>query len=228
MDKFKTKEPQYQRCINLKKKYGLQSFGLMSSHTWITDPKRIVFVLSRYKFVAKMFRGMSAVLEIGCADAFGTKIVNREVESLTAIDFDPAFIKDAKSRIIEQDIFECVVHDILESPVPGCFDGAYSLDTIEHIPQEKEGLFISNIVKSISPCGAVIIGTPSLQSQVYASPSSKEGHVNSKNHKQLENLLLGFFNNVFIFSMNDEVVHTGFYPMANYLIALCCYPKILP
>ena len=32
------------------------------------------------------------------------------------------------------------------------------------------------------------------------------------------------FRNVFIFSMNDEVVHTGFYPMAHYLFALCCHP----
>ena len=29
-----------------------------------------------------------------------------------------------------------------------------------------------------------------------------------------------YFHNVFLFSMNDEVVHTGFYPMAHYLIAL--------
>jgi hypothetical protein len=26
--------------------------------------------------------------------------------------------------------------------------------------------------------------------------------------------------------MNDETVHTGFYPMAHYLIALCCGKKI--
>ncbi len=227
MNKFKTKEPQYQCCIDLKNKYGLQNIGLMSSHTWLTDPKRLVFVLSRYKFVAKMFSGMSTVLEIGCADAIGTRIVSQEVGALTAIDFDPVFVKDAISRIIEPHKFECIVHDILENPVHRCFDGAYSLDVIEHIPQEKENLFISNIIKSISPCGTVIIGTPSLQSQAYASPPSKEGHVNCKNHEQLKKLLLSFFNNVFVFSMNDEVVHTGFYPMANYFIALCCYPKIL-
>ena len=28
------------------------------------------------------------------------------------------------------------------------------------------------------------------------------------------------------FSMNDEVVHTGFYPMAHYFFALCCGKKI--
>jgi hypothetical protein len=29
-----------------------------------------------------------------------------------------------------------------------------------------------------------------------------------------------YFQNVFVFSMNDEVVHTGFSPMAHYLFAM--------
>ena len=34
-----------------------------------------------------------------------------------------------------------------------------------------------------------------------------------------------FFHNVFVFSMNDEVVHTGYFPMAHYLLALGCTLK---
>ena len=30
-----------------------------------------------------------------------------------------------------------------------------------------------------------------------------------------------FFRNVFMFSMNDEVLHTGFEKMSNYIFALC-------
>jgi len=221
----KTKEPQYQCCLDFEKRYGLQTLGLMSSHTWLTDPKRLVFVLSRYKFVAKMFSGMQKVLEIGCADAFGTRIVSQEVESLAASDFDPLLIKDAQSRITEPYTYQCITHNILEGPLANNFDGAYALDVIEHISKDNEQLFISNIIKSVKTDGVVVIGTPSIQSQAYASPASKEGHVNCKDGNQLKSFLLHFFNNVFIFSMNDEVIHTGFYPMANYLMALCCYPK---
>jgi hypothetical protein len=67
----------------------------------------------------------------------------------------------------------------------------------------------------------LIIGTPSIQSQVYASAASKIGHINCKDGPGLKGLMSEFFENVFIFSMNDEVVHTGFYPMAHYLFALC-------
>ena len=38
-------------------------------------------------------------------------------------------------------------------------------------------------------------------------------------------LLEGHFDNVFLFSMNDEVVHTGFHPLAHYLFAVCAGRK---
>ena len=75
---------------------------------------------------------------------------------------------------------------------------------------------------SLDPNGALIIGSPSIQSQAYASPPSKAGHVNCKDGKELKALLNRFFHNVFVFSMNDEVIHTGYYPMAHYLMALAC------
>lgn len=75
------------------------------------------------------------------------------------------------------------------------------------------------------PEGVCIIGSPSIQSQAYASPPSKAGHVNCKSGPELKATMQRFFHNVFIFSMNDEVVHTGFYPMAHYLWALCCHRK---
>jgi hypothetical protein len=49
--------------------------------------------------------------------------------------------------------------------------------------------------------------------------------VNCKDAAGLKALMSRFFHNVFIFSMNDEVVHTGFYPMAHCLWALCCHRK---
>jgi hypothetical protein len=66
---------------------------------------------------------------------------------------------------------------------------------------------------------------PSLESQTYASVQSKLGHVNCKTGKDLQDMFERYFHNVFLFSMNDEVVHTGFTPMAHYLIAVCTTPK---
>lgn len=220
MDKQKTKEPQYQVIVEAATKRGVENFGLRSSESWHEDPKHLVFRLARYKFVAKMFSGRKHVLEVGCGDAFGTRIVQAEVDKLTGIDFDPVFIDDANARMVDRWQFDAKVHDMLDGPVPGEFDGVYALDVLEHIDPAKEKLFLKHSFAPLGRDGAGIIGLPSLESQPYASPQSKAGHVNCKSAPELKKLMQEYFHNVFVFSMNDEVVHTGFHKMANYVFAI--------
>ena len=215
-----TKEPQYQPGLELYRNLGPEALGPMMNQVWHDDPRRLTFVLARYKFVAKMLSGKPRVLEVGCADAFGTRVVQQEVGSVVALDFDPVFVKDVQARMRERWSFECRVHDMLDGPLGPPFDAAYSLDVLEHIEAKDERRFMANITDSLVDDGVLIIGTPSIQSQAYASPPSKAGHVNCKDSSELKALMLGYFANVFVFSMNDEVVHTGFYPLAHYLFAV--------
>lgn len=220
MEGLKTKEAQYQVCVEAAAERGYETLGLRGSESWYEDPKHIVFRLSRYKFVSKMLAGRSHVLEVGCGDAFGTRIVQAEVAKLTAIDFDPVFVEDVKQRMVPRWQFDVHVHDMLDGPVPGKFDAVYSLDVLEHIEPSKERSFLKNAFGTLDAIGAAIIGLPSLESQPYASPQSKVGHINCKSAPELKKLMQDFFHNVFIFSMNDEVVHTGFHKMANYVFAV--------
>jgi 2-polyprenyl-3-methyl-5-hydroxy-6-metoxy-1,4-benzoquinol methylase len=215
-----TKEPQYQRGLDLYRDPGPEWLGPMMNQVWHDDPRRLTFVLARYKFVAKMLSGKQRVLEVGCADAFGTRVVQQEVGSVVAVDFDPVFVKDVQSRMRERWPFECRVHDMLDGPLGPPFDAAYCLDVLEHIESKDEHRFMQNISDSLLQDGVLIVGTPSIQSQVYASPPSKAGHVNCKDAAELKALMLAHFANVFVFSMNDEVVHTGFSPLAHYLFAV--------
>ena len=220
-----TREPQYQVQVVLRESKGLSSLGLTTNQVWHDDPRRLLFILARYKFVSKMLSGKAHVLEVGCGDAFGTRIVLQEVGAICAIDFDPVFVQDVNRRMEPRWKFDCRTHDILSGPVEGGFEAAYSLDVVEHIARTDEDRFMSNITHSLCENGVLILGTPSIQSQPYASQASKEGHVNCKDHKQLKELMLRHFHNAFIFSMNDEVVHTGFYPLAHYLFAIGVRPR---
>jgi hypothetical protein len=221
-----TVEPQYNHCLDLERQFGRTKFGLMSNQVWHDDPKRLVFVLSRYKFVSKMLAGRKNALEIGCADAFGTRIVRQAVPNVLATDIDPIFIEDCLARENGSPWpISYRVHDILTGPLDAQFDAVFSLDVFEHIPAKYERDFIKNIRSSMSEGAVLVLGCPSLESQVYASPGSKEGHVNCKSGDQLRDLYLEFFDSVFLFSMNDEVVHTGFTKMANYLFLVCTGKK---
>jgi hypothetical protein len=220
-----TREPQYNRCLEIKDAQGLTSLGLMTNQVWEDDPRRLTFILARYKFVSKMLSGKKFAGEVGCGDAFGTRIVMQTTEKVIAYDFDPVFVDDIRQRRSAGWPVEVHFHDILDAPLPNTHDGIYSLDVIEHIPRAAEHLYLNNLRDSLTDDGVLIVGSPSLESQSYASPPSKAGHVNCKSGEELKALMKNYFENVFLFSMNDEVVHTGFAPLAHYLFVVCCQKK---
>jgi 2-polyprenyl-3-methyl-5-hydroxy-6-metoxy-1,4-benzoquinol methylase len=222
MSRRGTGTPTYREMIEKVRARGLERLGLMTSWAWADDPKRLAFTLARYKFVAKMLEGRSHALEVGCGDGFGSRVVRQAVARLTAIDTDPQFIETARETMSEQWPVEFRVHDVLAGPVPGRFDALYSLDVLEHIPAESERTFLDHMLAPLEAHGICIVGMPSLQSQAHASPLSVLGHVNCKDQPSLRALLSDYFHHVFLFSMNDEVVHTGYQAMSHYNIALCC------
>jgi 2-polyprenyl-3-methyl-5-hydroxy-6-metoxy-1,4-benzoquinol methylase len=197
--------------------------GPHTSSAFSMDPKHLVFTLSRYKFVAKMLSGRASALEVGCGDGFGATIVAQEVERLVGIDNEAYLIENSENAGLSEKI---VLHDILSSPYPEKFEAVYSLDVIEHIPSEKEHLFFSNIVRSTKENGILIIGTPNMSASAYASEGSKAGHINLKSFASFKELLSKYYRNVFMFGMNDEVLHTGFGAMCHYIMALAVQPII--
>lgn len=204
----------------------LPSLGLMAGGTWVKDPKRLVFTLSRYKFVARMLEGQPRVIEIGSADGFASRIVKQAVQELVAVDFDPAFIQYARATVDPSWHIEFREHDLVRSPLERKFTAACSLDVLEHISPEDEPQFLANLAASLSSDGVAIIGMPSLESQAYASPASLASHVNCQSAPQLKAAMERHFGVVLLFSMNDEVVHTGFDKMANYILAVAVGPRI--
>lgn len=191
--------------------------GGMTAYEWERDPKRLGFILARYKFVAKMLEGKARVLEIGCADGFGSRIVRQSVGALTAIDLDQASINEARKNASKNWPIDFVCADARNLMLSG-FDAVYALDVLEHIHPLEEQAFLE-CLRVAAP--VAIFGCPSLESQPYASALSKQGHVNCKNGHQFRESLLRHWAQVFVFGMNDETLHTGFSPMQNYRLAIC-------
>lgn len=77
-----------------------------------------------------------------------------------------------------------------------------------------------NIVGCLKPDGVLLNGTPNVTAEAYASPQSKVQHINLKSMNSLRSLTEKYFKNVFMFGMNDEVLHTGYGPMCHYIWAL--------
>ena len=220
-------EPQYDGMSV----YPRHWLGVMASHTWEIDPKRLAFTLARYKFVARVLAGSQWVLELGCGDAWATRIVAQAVGNVVATDFDAAWIDEAKrgKHLPNVSLWQ---HDMVAAPryvpdrLPHLFDAAYALDVFEHVRPEHEGAFLGNVAMSIGEHGTFVCGMPSLESQPHASALSKAGHVNCKTEEQLRDTLRRVFRNVYVFGMNDETLHTGFGPMCHYRLAVCTGAKL--
>ena|SRR2546421_2160888 len=197
------------------------AMGPHTSYQYRTDPKHLSFVLSRYKFCAKLLGGRSSVLEVGCGDAFGTPLVAQTVTKVVGIDWDARLISSTQERLSH--FTNCVFrqHDIIGSkPLEERFDGIYSLDVLEHIDPNLEESFMRNCCESLDDKGLFILGTPNETAAAYASASSQIGHINLKSASALQGLLATYFETSFLFGMNDEVVHTGFLNMAHYLFGV--------
>lgn len=195
--------------------------GSWTSHSLLKDPKHMCFSLSRYKFVAKMLQDKENIMEVGCGDCFGLPITAQVAKRVLAIDRDFRNINESIERLSHALPNVEFRHLDISYDIPGEeFDGVYAIDVLEHIESKNDDNFISNICKSLKSEGVCIIGIPNIEAEKFSDKYSGIQHINLKSHIQLKELMKKYFKNVFMFSMNDEIVHTGYPPMAHYLFAM--------
>ena len=204
-------DPQFMKSLKM---------GPWTSYSLLHDPRHMCFVLSRYKFCAKMFEGKNNVLEVGCGDGFGIAVVAQVVNRVLGIDSEERLIKGNRERLKMIKKIEFRSLNICQEVPDEMFDATFSIDVIEHLDPQLNKPFMENQCACLKEDGICIVGTPNLTAFKYAKDLNKVQHINSKSHKSLRKQMERYFKNVFIFSMNDEVVHTGFGPMAHYLFAM--------
>ncbi len=197
--------------------------GRYNSFLTHRTPRRMLYSLSYYKFAAKMIGSGKRVLDVGCNEGFGSWIMAKECGYCKGIDFDTQAIEMANGNFSDPSISFAAL-DFFNMP-PGTYDAAVNFDVIEHIYPEHAPAFVRMLAGNLTDAGIAVIGTPSAISQQFASPVTQRGHVNMYSHDRLFTELSVYFEHVFLFAANDEVIHTGFMPLAHYFIALCCKPK---
>ncbi len=204
---------------------GLQLGPYYSAH-FLKDPLHMAFTLSRYKFAARMIgfqERKKSVLELGCHEGIGTLLLAQEASSAVGVDFDREAIDWASAHLQKPDL-RFIADDFLGKSY-GAFDAVVSLDVIEHIDSKREDAFLETVRRNLAEDGFAVVGTPNVAASQYSSEQSRIGHINLYDHVRLRALFLKGFHNVFLFGMNDEVVHTGFPPMCHYLMILACHKR---
>ena len=199
------------------------ALGRYVGYWFQNTPRRALFSMSYYKFAAKMIGNGKRVLDVGCNEGLGTWLLAVECGFARGVDLDEESIATANLNWVDARI-EFVCDDFLAG-VPGTWDGVVNFDVIEHILPSHTEQFWTQISSNLAYDGIAVLGTPNICSQQYASAVSKTGHVNVYSAERLEAEMRRYFEHVFLFAANDELIHTGFMPMAHYLIAVGCRKK---
>ncbi|MCF6309502.1 MAG: class I SAM-dependent methyltransferase [Sulfurimonas sp.] len=185
----------------------------------------ILIRLSRYKFVVKMLKKSDEVLEVGCGSGLGSIYLSQECQNVYGIDVQKQEIAEAQElNRRENVIFE--VKDLFLLDENKKYDAIVCLDVLEHLSVEDGRKFIEKISKLLKPNGFFACGVPSIYSYEFQSSLSQASHINCPDRDDLERELSTSFNRIFPFSMNDELVHTGFQKLAWYYLMLCTNPKV--
>jgi 2-polyprenyl-3-methyl-5-hydroxy-6-metoxy-1,4-benzoquinol methylase len=194
--------------------------GPWTSYSLAYDPKHLAFVLARYKFVAKMLHGRERVMEVGSGDGFGLPIIAQAVGHVHCVDWDERLLEGNARRLKHLTNVTYLKADLNAEAPDLTVDAAYWIDVIEHLDGATEAALLDNIIKCLPDNGVLLTGTPNKTASQYASPQSERAHINLKTMDELRTLMQRRFHNVFMFGMNDEVLHTGYAPMCHYIWSL--------
>lgn len=193
------------------------SLGPWTSYSLISDPKHMCFVLARYKFCAKMLEGKKTIMEVGGGDGFGLPLIAQSAELVYVVDWDQRLLDGNARRLAHLKNVTYLHADLNEAAPAIQVEAVFMIDVIEHLEPSREDAFMKNVLRCLKTGGVLIVGTPNVTASQYASPRSQVQHINLKSMQTLRELTERYFTNVFMFGMNDEVLHTGYAPMCHYI-----------
>jgi len=98
------------------------------------------------------------VLDAGCGEGFGTRILSRRADLVEAIDFDAAAAAHAQGRYQDERI-HVRQGDVANLPYPDAhFAGAVFFQVIEHLPDQPRA--VAELARVLRPGGVLVCSTP--------------------------------------------------------------------
>ena len=180
--------------------------------------------LARYKFVTKMIKPTDSVLEVGSGSGLGAIFLGQHCRKVTGIEVKTTEVAEARG-INKRDNVEFRVCDLFDLPSDEKFDVVVSLDVIEHMPIEMGREFVRAQAAHLKDDGMLILGSPSIHSFPYQSALSQSSHVKCYDQPELLEVINPHVQRTLAFSMNDELVHTGYAKLAWYYFVIGFGPR---
>lgn len=160
----------------------------------------------RYYSVLPLVRG-KAVLDAACGEGYGTAILSANAAHVTGIDISMEAIAHAKENYSYLDSVDFIKASIAELPIEDrSIDVVISFETIEHVPEKIQRLFLNEIVRVLKKGGILIMSTPN--KEVYSDRPSyhNEFHIKEFYREEFLAFLQTKFSQVSLYDQFFETV----------------------
>lgn len=199
-----------------------QGYPFDLNELFFANPLMATVKLARFKFVAKMLSKEDRLLDLGCGNGFSSYYYSHFCKSVYGVDIQEQAIDNWK--IFANNNISFSLGDILDDDIyKRDVEAITCVDVIEHFSLSNGEKIIKNSAQCLKnkKGGQLIIGTPSKFSNPYRAAHNKERHLHEYEPNELQKICSKYFSRTLQFSMNDEVVHTGFNKLAWFFYIIC-------
>lgn len=201
--------------------------GPSASEQWLDAPEHLAFVLARYRAAAGLIGGARTVLELGCGEGIGSRILARGRSLYHGIDHDEAALGHARRLAAERpcSLLHYAPADVRAPGAGRGWDAVVALDVIEHLDRAGGARMVEAARRALASTGVLVVGTPSARFDGLASARSRAEHVLTYEHEALLALVGRSFGVVQSFGMQDTGLHLGHPDARHYLLMVGIAPR---
>ncbi len=163
-----------------------------------TDPLLALEHYHRYCFASRFVTG-KRVLDIACGEGYGSAFLSQRAGEVVGIDSDIDTINRARDKYssIRNLIFangRC--QDVWSGQ--GSFDAIISFETLEHLDENDQQIFLSSVRQSLNSNGLFIVSSPDRDEYASAFEQKNRFHRYERTFSELDAFLRGYFKNVYL------------------------------
>ena len=127
--------------------------------------------LARYYFAAEELNRFEKVLDVACANGYGTQILSQKALRVIGVDKNKEYLKIAEHKYSNKNIeFNCI--DVDRENIEGLFDGIVCFETLEHLKYPEK--LLKNLYNILTNNGTMILSVPNSNYEVIENGKNKD------------------------------------------------------
>ena len=163
--------------------------------------------VNRYKAITTYITDKT-VLDAACGVGYGTDLLAETASKVYGVDINEDAINYASEKYKNNNKIEFIKSSVEKLPFEKeYFDTVISFETIEHLDEDTQKIFISEIKRVLKIDGCLVMSTPDKQLYSEANNYKNEYHLKEFYHNEFYNFLRSSFTYVNFYYQNDETVN---------------------